>query len=108
MKKTFTAYRKEVGHKPISFELECTIELETLDINGCYIVIDSHEKRLYTLQAESHEAAVQNYINWCYGMVRLWKYDEEEQGYCESDEFVQAATQYTLEEGGNYWELIEG
>lgn len=108
MKKTFTAYRKEMGHEPIAFDLECTMEFETLEVNGSYVVVDSYEKRLYTVQAESHEAAVQNYINWYYGQVRLWKYDEEERGYCESDEFVQAATQYTLEEDDEHWELIEG
>lgn len=108
MKKTFTAYRNESENQPIAFDLECTMELETLEVNGSYVVIDSYEKRLYTVQADSHETAVQNYINWYYGQVRLWKYDEEERGYCESDEFVQAATQYTLEENDEHWELVEG
>lgn len=108
MKKAFIAYRNEADNQPIALDLEYTMEFETLEINGYYIVIDSNDWRMYGGQAGSHEEAVRNYINWYYGMVRLWKYDKEKREYYESDEFVQAATQYTLEETGERWEIVEG
>lgn len=107
MKKNFTCWRKESEQDGVCFDLESSIELEVLEGNSCFIVMDESERRLYKVEAETAEAAVRRYIDWCYGMVRLWKYDETEKGYCESDTFVKAGEQYDLQEYEEHWELVE-
>lgn len=107
--KGFTAWRIE-DSKAMALEVDCCIEVEVLQCaEGLYAVMDESCKRLYKTAATSYEEAVRCYINWCYGMTRLWKYDEAEGGYCESEELVAAATQYEIKEDRNtHWDVVEG
>ncbi len=107
--KSFTAWRIE-GNKTKALEIDCYIEVEVLQCaKRLYVVMDGSCKRLYKTAAASYEEAVRCYISWCYGMTRLWKYDEAEGGYCESEELVEAATQYEIKEDRNTrWDVVEG
>ena len=109
MKKDFVAYKKD-NTDNTCFDLELSIELEVINIgNGEYIVMDEEEHNLYRVEAKDYEEAIKRYIDWFYGMVRLWKYDDIEKGFCESDEFVMASSQYDIQADyhGN-WQMIEG
>ena len=90
----------------------CDIDPLQLTVIGkpCdYVVIDRYENRLFTTQ-EAHTPidAACAYINWFYGQVRACKWDEEEAGWVETDEFLPAALAYDYIEMPLGWELVEG
>lgn len=109
MKQSFIANKKE-NTDSFCYEIESSIEFEVINIgNGEYIVMDEEEHNLYRTEANSYEEAIKHYLDWFYEMVPLCKYDALEGGYCESDEYVTASSQYEIERDwhGN-WQMIEG
>lgn len=74
-----------------------------------YTVIDRFDNRLFVVDnAATPIDAACAYINWFYGQVRACKWDEEEAGWVETDEFLPAALAYDYIETPLSWELVEG
>ena len=73
-----------------------------------YVVIDREENRLFSTDAATPIDAACAYISWVYGEVRVLEWDEEELGYCETDEFMKAGFAYDYIEQPLSWELAEG
>lgn len=73
-----------------------------------YTVIDRFDNRLFVVDnAATPIDAACAYINWFYGQVRACKWDEEEAGWVETDEFLPAALAYDYIEMPLGWELVQ-
>ena len=64
-----------------SFDLEAEEFVVTVLKAGkdCTIIDNDHGK-LYMVQADTTEKAVKAYIDWCYGMVKVWAPASDEFG----------------------------
>lgn len=70
-------------------------------------VIDNEHGNLYMVQAESSKAAVVAYIDWMFGMVNVWKADEDEFGcYEKTDEECWASLCCDISEKQDGYEIV--
>lgn len=74
-KYTFNTYEGKLA----SFDLvreEFTVRVLKAG-NDCTVMDDSNG-RVYMVKADTAEKAVRAYIDWCYGMVKVWAADSNE------------------------------
>ena len=45
-------------------------------------IIDNAHERVYMVQAETEEEAVNDYVDWLYGMANIWELDNNEPENC--------------------------
>lgn len=67
--------------KLASFDLESEeITVRVLKAGDDCTVMDDSNSRFYMVKADEAEKAVKAYIDWCYGMVKVWAPDPDEFG----------------------------
>ena len=91
------SYEYDADHGPIMLDLDEFEELVIIEMAGSYTVIDKQEDRLYSVEAASPAEAVEKYIDWVYGEMPIYEWDEEEEGYCSTYIKEWASTGYNIE-----------
>ena len=67
--------------KLASFDLESEeITIRVLKAGDDCTVMDDSNSRFYMVKTDEAEKAVKAYIDWCYGMVKVWAPDPDEFG----------------------------
>lgn len=98
---TYNAYPKSYEYdedrNPVMLDLDEFEELIVIEMMGSYTIIDKQENRLYSAEAESPAKAVEKYIDWVYGEMPIYEWDEEEKGYCSTYIKEWASTGYNIE-----------
>ena len=98
---TYNAYPKSYEYDedrgPVMLDLDEFEELTIIEMMGSYTIIDKQENRLYSVEAESPAEAVEKYIDWVYGEMRMYEWDEEEGGYNPTYTKEWASTGYNIE-----------
>lgn len=98
---TYNAYPKSYEYDedrgPVMLDLDEFEELTIIEMAGSYTVIDKQENRLYSVEAESPAEAVEKYIDWVYGEMYIYEWDEEEGGYNSTYMKEWASTGYNIE-----------
>lgn len=76
-KYTFNTREGKLASFDLAFE-EITVRVLKAG-NDCTVMDDSNS-RFYMVKAETAEKAVKAYIDWCYGIVKVWAPDPNEFG----------------------------
>lgn len=94
--------------KLVSFDIESEeFTVRVIKAGDDCIVMDDSNHRFYTVKAGTAEKAVKAYIDWCYGMVKVWAADPGEFGfYGQTMQEVWASECCAIRAQAENWDIV--
>lgn len=73
-------------------------------------IIDNAHERIYMVEAKTAKEAVNDYVDWLYGMANIWELDkdEPEECYVMTERMVWANETCNIQEVRNSYEHVVG
>lgn len=106
--KTFRINTRPDSAEKLAFECSAWDELMVLTDGKMHIVMDTETRDFFQTKAETPEEAVKVYIDFVDGYTTVYTYDEEEDGWIDTDEKVPASSLMELEEIRCGWDMEHG
>lgn len=78
----YPKFHQTNSFEPSMLDLDTFESLLVIGSSESYTVVDEAEHRLYNVRAESCIEAVAKYIDFIYGMVTIYEWDNMEGGWC--------------------------
>ena len=106
--KTFRINTRPDSAEKLAFECSAWDELMVLTDGKMHIVMDTKTHDFFQTKAETPEEAVKAYIDFVDGYTTVYTYDEEEDGWIDTDDKVPASSLMELEEIRCEWDMEHG
>lgn len=106
--KNFRVNTRPDDAEKLAFECSPWDELMVLSDGKSHIVMEVETRNFFQTEAESPEAAVKAYIDYIDGDTTVYIYDEEEDGWIDTDEKVPTSSLMELEEIRCEWDMEHG
>lgn len=105
----FPKYYGTDSFDPSVLDIETLSGLLVVEAGRSYTVVDEREHRLYCVEAESCVEAVKKYIDFIYGMMTVYEWDEAEGGWNPTNQADWAGNHFNYEIDRLDWdEVVEG
>ena len=106
--KNFRINTRPDSAEKLAFECSAWDELMVLSDGKSHIVMDTETHNFFQTKAETPEEAIKAYIDFVDGYTTVYIYDEEEDGWIDTDEKVPASSLMKLEEIRCEWDMEHG